>query len=188
MTLAESKGVNLSNYGVTVTRDSNGFITSVDAPMQNLSSQQIMGVDLSTMYRFHHVRFSVDHSQFLYFLEEGFPGAGMRNKLGENGRPPWRDAAAIEYLINDQQTLGLLALTTAGQDKADPTQGTIPNYTTYDLNYTYKVNSKTSYSIGIRNIFATTPPLDNSNPEAELNTSLYDQIGRQLVAGYKQGF
>src|SRR5262249_53811413 len=143
---------------------------------------------ISASYRLHRWKLTSEQSQLFYFKEEGFPGAGMRDKLGENGRPPWRNMTSLSYAPFDRHEISLSAMTTAGQKKIVPEEGNIPNYTTLDLDYSYKSKSVGEFTGGIRNVMGTTPPLDGSNPTAELNTSLYDQIGRQYILGYKMAF
>ncbi len=186
--IAASKGANLANYGVIVTRNSAGLIQSIQAPLQNLSTQEESGIDLNVGYKIHRFKISTDHSQMFYFREEGFPGAGERNKLGENGRPAWRNTSAVAYTIDNQQEVSLAGLTTASQGKSVVGDGDLPTYTEFDAVYSYKALKAGTFSLGIKNLLGTTPPLDDSSPNSQLNTSIYDQIGRQLVAGYKVSF
>jgi iron complex outermembrane receptor protein len=187
-TLAESKGTNLADYGVIVTRDSSGVIDNIVAPLQNLSSQEIAGLDLSTSYTIHRVKLSMEHSQLLYFKEEGFPGAGLRDKLGENGRPAWRNATSIAYMLSDHDDIALTALTTAGQKNAVEGTGRLNDYTELEMRYAFRTKTIGEFSLMIKNLLGTTPPLDTSSPNAQLNQTIYDQIGRQLIAGYKVNF
>ncbi len=187
-TLAASNGVNLADYGVIVSRNSAGQIDSIQAPLQNLSSQEVSGLDIAISYKLGRAKLSTDHSQLFYFKEEGFPGGGQRNKLGEFGRPIWRNTTAISYSLSDKQDLSIAALTTAGQGKSVAGTGNLINYTEFDLAYSYKTKSIGSFSFGIKNILGSTPPLDDSNPLDPVNTAIYDQIGRQVIAGYKVKF
>lgn len=187
--LAASKGVNLANYGVIVSRDSNGYITNIVSPLQNLSSQDVAGVDVSVAYKLAHYRFGTEHSHLLFFKEEGFPGAGKRDKLGESGRPQWRNATSGAYLPDDRSEYTLVAMTIAVQSDYVESQGSLATYTTLDGIYTFKTKTIGKFSAQVKNIFGTTPPLDTSSASgSQLNTSLYDQIGRQLIAGYQYNF
>jgi iron complex outermembrane receptor protein len=187
--IAEANGVDLSKYGVIVHRDATtGKLVNIEAPMQNLSSQQVSGVDLSSSYRIRNFKLSDEHSQLFYFKEEGFPGIGGRDKLGEHGRPAWRNTAGLNYSPGEGQDLSLSALTTAGQTKSVSSYGKTINYTEYDLAYVFKTKTWGTFSAGIKNVLGTTPPLDESTPTAQLDTTLYDQIGRQYIAGYQTSF
>lgn len=185
---AEAGGVNLASHGVIVHRDATGYIESIEAPLQNLSAQEISGIDVSTSYRFWKMKLGMEHSQMFYFKEQGFPGTPYRNKLGENGKPAWRNVITAGYTANERHTLTAAALTTAGQMKAVKEEGRLPNYTTYDVQYAYDTKSFGVFTAGVKNVFGSTPPLDTTNPNGQLNTTIYDQIGRQYFTGYKATF
>jgi len=188
LTLAQAQGIDPRQYGVTVTRDAQGNILNIDAPLQNLSEQQVAGFDISTGYVFKRVRVGVEHAQMFYFKEQGFPGLPFRNKLGEHGRPPWRNTVAVAYRPADRHDVTLAAQTTASQEKTIPEMGRMGIYTQYDVLYSYKSKSLGTFIAGVKNVFGTTPPLDDSDPTGQLNTTIYDQIGRQYYTGYKATF
>lgn len=186
--LAEKQGINLAKQGVVVKRDSGGYLESITAPLQNLSAQEISGLDLSTMYRFRKIRLNIDHSQLFYFKEEGFPGVGMTDKLGDNGKPAWRNATGLAYIPDDHQEISLVALTTGEQHKIVKSSTKLGQYTTVDARYGYKTKGFGDLSVMVKNIAASTPPLDDTDPNNKLNKEIYDQIGRQLIVGYKLDF
>jgi len=188
LTLAEAKGIHPSDYGISVTRDANGNITSVNAPLQNLSRQEITGFDISATYRMGKFRLGTEHSQMFWFKEEGFPGAGYRNKLGEHGRPAWRNATTLTYNPTENNDISLVALTTASQEKTDPSMGRIGQYTEWDIMYAYKWRKVGTLMAGVKNVLGTTPPLDDSDPTALLNASIYNPIGQEYYTGYKSTF
>src|SRR6185295_14344376 len=109
-----------------VNRDSKGYIDEIVAPLQNLSAQHITGIDISSSYHLWKFKLAVEHSLLFHFEEEGFPGMGMRDKLDENGRPKWRDAASFTFNPNDRHDITLTALTTAGQQKMVADMGRLP--------------------------------------------------------------
>lgn len=178
----------LKQYGVNVVRDSNGYIDHIEAPLQNLSAQRIAGFDVGTNLRLGHFKFAVDHTQMFYYEQEGFPGAGLRNRLGERGKPPWRNTAGVTYFPADRHSLSFTGTTIAGQQKQDITQGRLNPYTQFDLAYAYQAKKMGTFSLGVRNLFATNPPLDTSDTTTPLDTTLYDQIGRTLYTAYKTTF
>jgi iron complex outermembrane receptor protein len=178
----------LASKGVMVHRDSNGYIDHIEAPMQNLAAQEITGIDLSASYRIRKVKLGMEHSQLFYFKEEGFPGTGMKDKLGENGKPPWRNVASIVYMPTERHTLTFDGVTTAGHEKAVEEAGNLRNYTTVDLQYAYNNKKIGVITAGIKNVMGTVPPIDDSNPNQPLDITLYDQIGRQFYTGYKATF
>ena len=84
--------------------------------------------------------------------------------------------------------VGDTAITTAGFEKAVEGEGMLPNYTTFNLAYTHKLRKYGTINVGILNVAGSTPPIDDSNPNDALDTSLFDQIGRQYYTGYKATF
>jgi len=188
VTQAEAQGIDLASRGVIVTRDSNGYIDNIVAPMQNLSAKKISGLDLSSNYRIASFRLSDEHSRLFYYREEGFPGMGLRNKLDENERPRWKNTAAVTFVPNDQHDVTVSALTIAGQQKAVKEMGRLPNYTSYAVNYALHTKKLGTFTVGVKNVLGSTPPLDDSNPGEQLNVELYDQIGRQFLVGYTKAF
>lgn len=188
VTLAETQGVDPSQYGVIVHRNNQGYIDDIEAPLQNLSRQEIAGFDLSSSYQLKRVRLSTDHTQMFYFKEQGFPGLPFRNKLGEHGRPAWRNSTALAYRPAERHDVGLIAITTASQQKYVPEKGRLRSYTQLDLQYAFKSKGWGTFLAGVKNVMGTTPPIDDTDPTSPLNTSLYDQIGRQYFTGYKATF
>lgn len=186
---AQSQGANLANYGVIVTRDSEGYLEEIIAPLQNLSAQEVSGFDLSLSWGIlPNLKVTSTHSQLFYFREEGFPGAGFRNRIDENGRPRWRNTSTLSLIPANLHDINLTALTIAGQEKSVKEMGRLATYTSFDLAYALKIGKKGTLLAGIKNILGSTPPLDDSTPNAQLNTDLYDQIGRQFLIGYKTQF
>ncbi len=188
LTRAEAAGINVNQNGLNVTRDAQGYIESILAPMQNLASQDVSGIDLSAGYSFAQFRLSSSHSYLFFFREEGFPGAGMRDKLGENGKPEWRNATSLTFLPQDNQSITATAITLGSHKKAVESAGKLSNYTTVDLQYVYQTKRIGEFTLGVRNVLGTTPPLDDSSPNEQLDAMLYDQIGRQFLAAYKINF
>lgn len=129
------------------------------------------------------------HSQFFYFKQEGFPGLGLRNRLGEQGKPSWRNVASISWLPGENHDLTLSANTIAGQHKMVREIGSSTNnYTTLDLQYAYNWRHVGLFSLGVKNLIDSNPPLDDTMPAVPLNTELYDQIGRMFYTGYRATF
>lgn len=186
--LAESQGVNLAQYGVIVHRDATGYLDSIEAPLQNLSAQELAGIDLSTSYSFSSFKVGMEHSQLFFFREEGFPGTGLKNKLGSPGRPQWRNVVSFGAGFLEAHEASLVALTTAGQEKSDSAEGKLPNYTTFDLHYDFKSKKVGTVSLGVKNLLGSTPPLDETVPGKPLDATIYDQIGRIYTVGYKMNF
>ena len=186
--LAESKGIDLAKSGVIVNRDTNGYIQSIEAPLQNLSSQDVQGVDMSMDARMGKFKLGVEYSYLLYFKEEGFPGAGKRDKLGENGRPGWRNSVSLGFVPSERQDISLIATTISGHNKAVKEEGRLPAYTSLDMQYNFKMRKMGVITLGAKNILGKTPPIDDTNISRPLDTTLYDQIGTQIYTAYRAGF
>jgi iron complex outermembrane receptor protein len=185
---AELAGVDLAKYGVKVNRDSNGYIQDIVAPMQNLSSQELSGADLATTVRVGKMRIAVEHSRMFYFKEEGFPGAGYEDKLGKNGLPEWRNTATIGYNPTENQDVSFAATTIAGHEKAVAEKGDLPEFTSLDFNYSINIKNLGVLTAGVKNLLGQIPPIDDTNVSTPLDTTLYDQIGRQFYTGLKATF
>jgi len=185
---AELKGIDLSEHGVIVKRDANGYLDNIEAPLQNLSSQEVMGIDFSMGYRLGKFKLGVDHSHLFFYRQEGFPGAGFENILGENGVPPWKTSYSLGFSPNHQHEAIFLANAIGFQEKAVKGNGNLPTYTTFDFQYNFKSRKWGIVTLGVKNLAGSTPPLDETNPNSQLNTSLYDQIGRQVYTAYKATF
>lgn len=203
--LAELNGVDLSRFGVTVDRDPvTRRITDdegVIAPLLNLSEQQISGADFNATIRLDNgLSFSMDHSIIFFFNEEGFPGGGFRNKLKENGFPGWRNNFNVGFTKN-KHNFNFLLRTIGAHRKFVPEEGELQSYREVDLSYNVELLDKTTFTIGVSNLFAhtplnlfgkdiftRTPPQDDSNPNERVNTGLYNPRGQVIFAAIKQGF
>ena len=188
LTAAEAAGMDVAKHGVKILRDSDGYIETIEAPMQNLSARELSGIDITATARLGKFRGNWEHAHLLFFKEEGFPGTGMTNVLGQNGRPPWRNMVGVSYLPSDNHDLNISANTIAEHEKSVAELGKVDRLTTVDLLYSYKSKSIGTITAGVKNVAGVTPPLDDSNVNTQLDTTLYDQIGRQFYAGYKVNF
>lgn len=190
--IAEMRGVNLAQYGVIVDRDPvTKRITDekgVIAPLQNLSRQDLSGVDLQLTYRTNFgLYFTMDHSMMFFYKEEGFPGTGFRDSLEENGRPAWRNSLNIGF-SKEKNNVNMLLRTIGPHEKFVPEEGKLPAYTEVDLSYNRDIFSKTTMTVGVQNLLSTIAPLDDSNPNSKMLTSLYNPRGQVVFAALKQGF
>jgi iron complex outermembrane receptor protein len=183
----------LAGTNVQVTRDSSGIIQSVVAPLQNLSSEQVAGVDITAAYSFSRFKISTEQNQMFFYKVEGFPGAGLTNKLGWNGLPSWRNTSAISYNPSNDHDLTFTARSIPHQLQlgsqnapAGAPIAYVSPITTFDIAYTYKNKTWGDFSVGVINILASAPPQDPTQPTGMVNYSLYDPNGRQVVLGYRK--
>ncbi len=197
LTTAELNGVNPSDYGVTVTRDSAGDIDKITAPNLNLQSEELSGLDLNAEYMVtndfmgHRLSLQDDLSIMIFDKLEGFPGAGARNRIGEWGSPGWRNGLNFS-MKKDALSYFLTLRTIPGQKMFNRYKdGQLNDDTEIDLSASYKVSKKATFTGGVRNLLNTNPPADmvsGLTGETKLNGSLYDVNGRVAFVSYVQKF
>jgi len=185
---AEKGAAFLAEKGVIVKRDAQGNLESIEAPLQNLSKREIMGLDIGTGIRVWKFQINETFSKMFYYKEEGFPGVGYTNKLGDTGRPEWRNVFSVAFLANDKHTVSTDLNTVPGQRKYVKAQGRTKDLFTTDVQYNWKWMKNSTITAGVKNVFGETPPIDESNPNNPLDTTIYDQIGRQYYTAVKATF
>jgi iron complex outermembrane receptor protein len=173
-----------TSNGVSVVRNSANEIVSVSGPLENLSSTDEMGIDLSASYTYQKVKFTSEQNQLFYYKTSGFPGFDAVNKLGWNGNPNWRNTTSADYFIDDQNDVSLISRIIPGQLTLDKSANLTP-LTTFDIAYVYRTKKIGDFSLSVINILGSSPPIDGSQPTSPVNYLLYDPNGRQVVLGYK---
>ncbi len=197
ITRAEAAGVDISKYGASAERDPvTGELIGrgMYAPYLNISSTETQGIDFNydgkvptTIGDF---RLQFQHSHMIYYKTEPFPGTGVTDRIGMNGRPPWRNNTTLFYVPHKNHEVSVLARTIASNDKSISSRGRYPTYTEYDLRYNWNIESLDGrLTFGIKNLLGSLPPFDDSNPnDADINFRLYDERGRSAFLGYRQIF
>jgi iron complex outermembrane receptor protein len=173
-----------TSNGVSVVRNSADEIVSVTGPLENLSSTDEMGIDLTGSYTYQKVKFTTEQNQLFYYKTSGFPGFDAVNKLGWNGLPNWRNTSSVDYFIDDRNDVSLISRTIPGQLTLDKSANLTP-LTTFDVSYVYRTKKIGEFTLSLVNILNSSPPIDGSQPTSPVNYSLYDPNGRQVVLGYK---
>ncbi len=197
ITRAEAAGVDISKYGAVSDRDpltgeliNNGLY----APFLNISSTETQGVDFNydgrVLTRVGDFRMRVRHSHMIYYKTEPFPGTGVSDRVGLNGRPQWRNNTTFFYYPHPDHEISVLGRTIAQNAKRIPTRGNYPTYTEFDLRYNWSIESWNSrLTFGVKNLLGSLPPFDDSNQfDADINFRLYDERGRAAYLGYRQVF
>lgn len=189
ITEAERRGIDVASKGISITRN-NGVLETMVAPLQNLASQDVSGVDttlgLNGNLGPQKFGYNLDYSYVVYFKEETFPGIGTRNRIGEKDHPQWRMNNSVLYGIGANNA-SIIASTIAGQKKEDKTAGKIPVYTTYDGQYTYTGSWNGAITLGVKNIFDKNPPEDDTSSE-KVSGEIYDVKGRSYYMKVSQNF
>jgi iron complex outermembrane recepter protein len=203
ITIAEQRlgaAAMLNNYGINIKRDVNGELISIDALDRNLASTKLSGMDISIKNQSQtqlfgktvKVLFGMDHSQYFPVIREVFPGNGVK----KNRDNFWKNNTHVT-VSRHKANYTIAARSIAGGDKSanegDPGvvgYGTLPVYTEWDLNFTYTDFYHGVLGFGVRNLFGSQRPLDDSTgvPNARLNTSIYDPVGRAFHASYSYSF
>ncbi len=188
LTEYEQSGGNLADLGIEVERDASGRIDYINAPLLNLASLEISGVDLEIKAALSNAfMLKMQHSHLFYYKNEGFPGTGFEDELGENGFPAWRNNISLTY-SSGSIGLTLIAKTIGNHKSAIEGEEELPVYTEYDLNYSQTFGRDTTLTVGVQNLLATEPPVDGEGASESLNTSLYNPRGQMVFAGLKQRF
>lgn len=197
LTQAEQNGVDVSKYGVTITRDANGSIDSINAPNLNLQEQEISGLDTSVDYEIarnvfgHRLELQDEVTYLMFFKKEGFPGAGKRDVLGEWGFPNWRNSITLG-LKNETSSINVTMRTIPGQKVQDREKSDkIKMLNEFDLAGNYKFTKDSNLIAGIKNVLNADQPADlkgGTGGAAVVNGDLYDINGRKFFVGYSQKF
>jgi iron complex outermembrane receptor protein len=188
LTQFELDGGDLSKFGIEVDRDASGKIDSINAPLLNLASLQISGIDLNAAYAIsNNFTLQLQHSHLFYYKNEGFPGTGFDDILGENGFPAWRNNITLDF-SKGKTNVRLIAKTVGEHEKSVPEEGDIPSYTEFDLNYSRVLTSNSSLTVGVQNLLQSEPPLDDSKQNQQLNAELYNPRGQNIFVGFKHRF
>ena len=177
--------------GVDIQRDCKTCkITLIDAPWQNLFSKELIGLDISTTWEPHiktgWLSLNLTHSHLFSYKEESFPGLGRKDKLGQFGKPAWKRQVSVTYSPQKNHQI-FLGLRTVGPSEKQ-LGGTHRTYEEYDAQYKYTTSWEGRWTVGVRNFLGSTPPLDETTPQSQLNTSLYDNLGRYAYLGYNHRF
>ena len=134
----------------------------------------------------------MDHLQFLSSESEPFPGVAPKEARDNN----WKNTLTVAF-NSKPHTLLFASRTISGGDKVqnEATLGSVgfgqtASYTEYDIHYEFNAGNWGTASFGIKNLFNTDRPLDDTirSPTARLNTSVFDPIGRLAYLGYQYNF
>lgn len=197
LTQAELQGINTESYGVKVNRTSAGDIDYITAPDLNLSNEEIIGIDfnmevgLVNNFYGHQLTLDDDFSYIVSDKLQGFPGVEARDRVGEFGKPQWRNVTTLT-MKNDVTSYSLGMRNIPGQKIQDRFAAErLSDLTEFDLSATYKFTNKTQFASGIKNIFDSKQPADSfggSGGVPAVNTDLYDYNGRKFFVSYTQKF
>ena len=189
--------MNIAKYNASAERDPvTGELIGrgLYAPYLNISSTETQGIDFNydgkipTRIGDFKIRFR--HSQMIYYKTEPFPGTGVTDRVGSNGRPRWRNNTTLFYIPHPNHEISILGRTIGQNSKVRTSAGRYPTYTEYDLRYSWAVaDLDGKVTFGIKNLLGSLPPFDDSVPtDYDINFRLYDERGRSMYLGYRQVF
>jgi iron complex outermembrane receptor protein len=178
--------------GLEIDRQANGALTEIRAPALNLQSRDVYGIDANLGYIVPgslwgmRLGFNDEYGIILSYKQELFPGLGKEEIAGEG--PAWRNNFSV-LVKNEASELSATARTTSKVSKANGAEGQLPVYTEYDLNYALDFAWNGSLAAGVKNIFGSTPPIDETAGTGQgLYSSIYNPYGRVYYISYRQGF
>lgn len=193
-TLAEKRGLDVASRGIIMNRAANGELLSMEAVNQNLSSRDLMGLDVTVSHSQHvgvgMLSVKLEHGHLFTYELEAFPGLGEEDILGENGLPKWRNNITLGFVpdVLPSSSVYLIAKTIGSHEKDDPSMGDLDRYTEFDLQINYETPWSGVFTVGVLNLFNSTPPLDDSVPTDPLLRTLYNPYGQSAYVQYTQSF
>jgi iron complex outermembrane receptor protein len=195
ITLAEANGVDVGQFGVTTERDGSGNLLRITAPTLNLATTEVQGIDLNLRYAsipgdWGDLVLTNNTSFMTKYDVVKFPGLAPESVIDvDPGAPQWRNNLGFDYGFNEKLRTAATFRTIGSNYKENPTAGKIGMFTQIDLRFTYNLTSlKGQLSAGVVNILNDFPELDETSQSSQLNSSLYDPIGRRVFLGYRQTF
>lgn len=193
VTRAEVAGIDPSVYNIHMNRDANGYLDNTNpivASTQDLSYQKTGGLDFELSYvlpvPIGSIRFGEMMSYRLWDITSVFPGLPDRDWVKEHWVNRWRNNVNISYVLLGH-SLGITVVSTDKFQNAVK-NGYVDSYHRFDLAYSYSGFDKLNLTIGVQNFLGTTPPLDMTNPQAPLATSLYSEVGPLVYSNVKYTF
>jgi iron complex outermembrane recepter protein len=198
---AQSLGVDLSSYGIVVTRDPSqgNIVTSISHPVRvNAGIFKIRGIDFGIQKQLQinpfksgniNVRLTMEHSHVLSSGGTDFNFDPFTKQFDLN----WKNFASVGFQ-KDKNFLKIIARTLAGGDKntnqgSGIGKGSTYTFTEYDIHYERFFSQESSFSFGIKNMFDIKPLNDTAIPGAVFAaTSQSNFLGRTFYAGYSYDF
>lgn len=130
----------------------------------------------------------------------GTPTPTWRHQARVSWKTPWNLLLSVNWRYLGPTNLDFDTNVPAFQNGFKDTLATdahIPEYSYFDLSFTYKIKDRYTFSGGVNNVFDKTPPLVDSNsfgiaspPAGNANTypQVYDPLGRVFYLGVTADF
>lgn len=193
VTRAELAGINPSDYGVMMNRDSNGRLdpsNPISAPTLNIGERQTGGLDFELNWRIPIalgvIKINDSISYRLWDISTTFPGLPDRDYVEERWVNRFRNNLYLGYEIN-KHNLGFTFISTDKTMNA-ALNGFVDGWTRVDFAYSYSGFQNASLTLGVQNLLRDDPPIDLTDPNNPVNESLYSQVGPLVYSNFTYHF
>lgn len=181
-------------------RDEQGYIAGVDATTQNISTFETSGIDFDVNWNDEvaggllSLRLDGTYlKDYNYQVQEGTAPLELAGKFGADanfaGRiaafSKWRTNFTASYKVDDVAVSWTSRFQSGVDDinfDSSDVSSSVGSYFYHDMQASYFLNSETTFTLGIRNLFDKQPPYVSNNADMNtLNTS-YDTAGQYWYA------
>jgi iron complex outermembrane receptor protein len=179
-----------TEFADLVTRDANGNIVSISQQNSNLFKSAVSGLDMDFKYLFdlpvgrltadyngtYYYKFAVElvtnQGDYTNFIDQPYTVSGS---IGVVTR--YRSNALLDYSLSDFDVSLIQHYQKRYHDAPSSITGVsrfVGDYTTYDLQGSYRLDKNTSFTLGVINLFNTPPPYANYAASANNFIGGYD--------------
>jgi iron complex outermembrane receptor protein len=191
-------------YEHLITRDpANGFIDTIDTVAQNLSYQEVSGIDFSAGYsmdmdNYGVLNFNMNGTYLLESEGQVDPTAVIDDDLEDTNIVQLRLTGTVNYQIDD------LTVTLYGRylarhhgtqyrafkdDETSEKELEVPSHITWNLTAGYNLTENANVQFGVVNLFDRGPNFDPTNTSwPHYSRSLYNAVGREFFVEAEYNF
>ena len=180
-----------NDFGSLVNRNDSGNITKVFAPFINIGTRTIRGLDVTANYKIPaspiQLSFNASHiNQYLVQLNDNSELRDIAGTFsdaateGDGAIPKWKANAGIHATLKQHDFSYSVHYVDSMQEELRDTANsrTIQSWTTHDVQYAYFWRHSLKLTLGIDNIFDTSPPFVGSAFSDNYDPRTYDIKGR----------
>lgn len=190
-------------YEHLITRDNNGFIDTIDTVAQNLSYQEVAGIDFSGTYKidlndYGQTSFNLQGTYLLQSEGRVDPTATIDKDLDDTNVVRVRLNASANWQLDDlnltlfARYIGRHHGTSYRGFKNDTTSESeleVASHVTWNLTAGYHINENAKVNLGVVNMFDRGPNFDPTNTSwPHYPRGLYDAVGRQVFGEIEYKF
>lgn len=193
VTRAELAGIVPDTLGINMNRTTSGYLdptNPIKAPSMNIGERKTAGLDLEVNYTLPMpvglLRFSEVVSYRLWDITIPFPGLPERDYVKDRWVGRVRNQLKAGYQIANHN-FGFTVISTDKYLNALQT-GFVEGFHRLDFTYNYSGFENASLTLGVQNLLRETPPLDHTDPNNMLNTSLYSETGPVVFSNFVYHF